>query len=149
MFNYNKPFKWKFKGEISPEELLLALKITEEICSQNADWAVVWRFRVLVFQKLIAIEEDSKKQEKNEVEKSAENVDNIDPETTGLDISTKEDNMPQKLIRDLNLTYQILLQNPKSYSTWQHRRVILDLLKQVDSIEGQKYVEAGLKLIIN
>merc|ERR1712227_551788 len=72
----NKIFelKRKFeKGEISPDELLLALKITEEICSQNADWAVVWRFRVLVFQKLIAIEEDSKKQEKNEVEKSAEN----------------------------------------------------------------------------
>lgn len=76
-------------------------------------------------------------------------MDNVDPETTGLELSTKEDNMSQKLIRDLNLTYQILLQNPKSYSTWQHRRVILDLLKQVDSSEGQKYVEAWLKLIIN
>ena len=76
-------------------------------------------------------------------------MDNIDPETIGLEISTKEDNVTQKLIRDLNLTYQILLQNPKSYSTWQHRRVILDLLKHVDSSEGQKYIEAGLKLIIN
>ena len=100
----------------------------------------MWRFRVLIFNKLIEIERATL-DEKLAISED-KNFEKIDSEI--LDEKEKEDGMATKLIRDLSLTYQILLQNPKSYSTWQHRRIILNLLKKVDAGEGEKYVKARL-----
>ena len=114
------------------------LSITEEVCSQQSDWTLFWRFRALVLDRLV--QQGQKEVEtKKEIETEKEVETEMEVETEESDRSVID--MLTRLKRDLNLTFQILVQNPKSYATWAHRRVVLSLMKLVDLDEGQSHAK--------
>ena len=57
------------------------------------------------------------------------------------DEENNESETLNRLKRDLHLTQQILIQNPKSYSTWAHRRLVLELIKKLDQTEGENFAK--------
>ena len=106
------------------------LAITEELCSHQADWSIFWRLRALVLEKLI---------EENLTKELNENEANVLTEEDEQHKSDKEEPWPEimtQLNRELNNTYHLLLQNPKSYAIWAHRRTAMNLIKKIDADKG-------------
>ena len=55
-------------------------------------------------------------------------------------------NFINQLKDELYLTYRVLVQSPKSYVTWAHRRFCLRTLMSCDHVAGTEYVEKEIKL---
>jgi len=131
--------KPKFENNTTtPEEMQELLAITEELCSHQADWSIFWRLRALVLEKLI------QQNSANELIKADTNVEEDDKEKSDEEEPHAE--ILTQLNRELNNTYHLLLQNPKSYAIWAHRRTALNLIKQVNADKGLDVakIEIGL-----
>ena len=137
------------------------MKLTESLCAVQSDWTVFWRYRQLIFtkrldrMKSVAKKTENPESEENLIsectnESDQENKENEnkepDEKCTKIGQSQDEINLPNQLKDELYLTYRVLLQSPKSYVTWAHRRFCLRTLMACDAVIGAEYVEKEIKL---
>ena len=128
-------------GNVENEEKLL--KLTESLCAVQSDWTIFWRYRQLVFTKRVhRVNSVVKKRE-------SEESDNNEGQNVQDKIIQEHDEKTafiNQLKDELYLTYRVLVQSPKSYVTWAHRRFCLRTLMSCDHVAGTEYVEKEIKL---
>ena len=117
------------------------MKLTESVCTVQSDWTIFWRYRQLIFTKRL--------DRVNSVAKQTESDENLlsagESNSDSTDINQSKD-LADRLKDELYLTYRVLLQSPKSYVTWAHRRFCLRTLTSCDGVIGAEYVEKEIKL---
>ena len=131
---------------VENEEKLL--KLTESLCAVQSDWTIFWRYRQLIFTKRVdRVNSVVKKRESEET--LLTDGDDIEKQDNQVEKSEEKDEKAtfiNKLKDELYLTYRVLVQSPKSYVTWAHRRFCLRTLMSCDHVVGAEYVEKEIKL---
>ena len=147
-------YSFFLKNLANDEDLQKILHLTEELCAQQSDWTIFWRFRVLVLEQSVE-SQVQKTDSKWEISAESENKSEISAEHNETDLDDQNQKEPVKKIisimnilkRDLSNTFHILSNNPKSYSTWSHRREVLNLIAKLDEEEGLKLSKAEISYI--
>ena len=133
-------------GNVENEEKLL--KLTESLCSVQSDWTIFWKYRQLVFTKRVDRVNSFVKKRESEETLLAESV-NIEGKNNQDEKNEEKDEKTtfiNQLKDELYLTYRVLVQSPKSYVTWAHRRFCLRTLISCDHDVGTEYVQKEIKL---
>jgi len=130
---------------VENEEKLL--KLTESLCAVQSDWTIFWRYRQLIFTKRVDRVNSVVKKRESEETLSTEG-DDIEKHNQVEKSEEKDEKAAfiNKLKDELYLTYRVLVQSPKSYVTWAHRRFCLRTLMSCDQVVGAEYVEKEIKL---
>ena len=105
------------------------LSLTQQLCYVQSDWTMFWRYRQMVLNRML---------------EHALNGITAQDETTESVIHETE--FEKKLSDELYMTYQILIQSPKSYIAWSHRRYCLLALQKYNPDIGEKYIQKDIKL---
>jgi len=133
-------------GNVENEEKLL--KLTESLCSVQSDWTIFWKYRQLVFTKRVDRVNSFVKKRESEETLLAKSV-NIEGKNNQDEKNEEKDEKTtfiNQLKDELYLTYRVLVQSPKSYVTWAHRRFCLRTLISCDHDVGTEYVQKEIKL---
>ena len=129
---------------VENEEKLL--KLTESLCAVQSDWTIFWRYRQLIFTKRVdRVNSVVKKRESGET-LLTDDIEKQDDQVEKSEENDEKATFINQLKDELYLTYRVLVQSPKSYVTWAHRRFCLRTLMSCDHVVGAEYVEKEIKL---